>query len=166
MVNIEGFETSMHVEAGFDHRDEPGDQRGATGAKLVLTLKGPQGAIVAFINTGWMRRPLKSAGVVRGIKQPRRDRPGVDRGVIDIYPSGGYVASHCATPHEGEEDSAYGPCSLLGTDVCYGTTGYTTADEILDLLVEEGSDAAFARMAEIYQSWIVEATPSALVPAR
>jgi hypothetical protein len=75
--------------------------------------------------------------------------------VRDVYPSGGYVGSH--TPERsGNDEENGGFCSWLGTDVCYGTGSYGIADEVLELLVSGGDDAAFERLAELYQSWIVE----------
>lgn len=157
-MDLKGFETSMRIEAGYDHRDQPKDHVGAAGAKLILILKGELGAIATIINTGWMRYPLVKKMVWEGSKQERRLHVGVDAGVWDVYPTGAHVESHCYKPQGDNDTSGYGPCALLGTDVCYGQCGYTTADEVLEIMVEKGSDAAFLHMAELYKAWIKEAT--------
>lgn len=147
------FAREIKVTASYDHRDEPDSQRGAHGAELVLILRGPLGAIAARIMTGWMTHPL-TASYVSGHEQERRRKPGVDNSVIDVYPSGAYVGSHTYVPREFSD--ANGPCDWLGTAVCYGDGSYTAADEILELLVSGGSDAAFERLEELYQSWIAD----------
>ena len=148
----EALTREIKIIAGYDYRDEPNDQRGAHGAELILILRGPLGVIAAKISTGWVARPV-IGHVVHGRPQRRREKPGVDDGVRDCYPSGSYVGSH--TPARiGDDEENGGACSWLGTDVCYGTGGYLAGDKVLELLVTQGSDAAFDHLEGLYESWI------------
>ena len=148
------FTREIKVYASYDHRDEPNDQRGAHGAELVLILRGPLGAIAARISTGWVSQPLAGSYVPGRGKQLRRDKPGVDNGLTDIYPSGSYVGAHSYEPRQHFEQD--GPCDWLGAAVCYGDGSYMASDKVLELLVAGGSDAAFEHLESLYQSWIAD----------
>lgn len=149
------FTHEIKILPSYDHRDDPNDHRGAGGAELVLILRGPLGAIVAKVNTGWVTRPLIGHYMPGLKRQNRRDKPGVDARLTDVYPSGAYVGSHSYVPRDNCTD-ANGPCDWLGGAVCYGDGSYTMADEILRLLIEQGSDAVFTRLEELYRSWIAD----------
>ena len=147
-----GFTRRIRVFAGYDHRDDPAGQRGAHGAELVLILRGELGAVSARVMTGWLPSPL--AAVFRpGLIQARRDKPGVDAGVVDEYPIGGFVGAHSFEPREGL--SADGPCDWLESAACWSDGSYASGDRVLELLVSGGDEAAFGYLAELYQTWIV-----------
>lgn len=144
---MSAFTEGVLVLPAYDYRDDPQDGRGAHGAALVLILRGSLGAISAEFMTGWMINPLAGRYVRSVGKQRRRTGVGVDAGIADVYPSGAYVGSHIPTIH-GD------PCKILGQE-CRGDGSYTLSDQLLELLVAEGSDAVFERMRELYQDWIV-----------
>lgn len=146
------FTREIRVLPGYDHRDEPGDNRGAHGAEIVLILRGPRGAIAAKISTGWVSRPLAGNYAHGRGEQARRGKPGVDSTLATIYPSGSYVGAHSYEPREGFEKD--GPCDWLGSAVCYGTGGFMASDKVVEILVAEGSDAAFEHLESLYRSWI------------
>lgn len=148
------FTREIKIMSSYDYRDDPNDLRGAHGSDINLILRGPLGAISAKISTGWVSAPLTGHYRHGAGAQERSSRPGVDWGVRDVYPSGSYVGSHSYLPREASDAS--GPCTWLGAAVCYGDGSYTGADEILELLVAGGSDAVFARLEELYQSWIAD----------
>lgn len=150
----EEFTTKMVLKAGYDHRDETdeGRLRGCHGADLELVLIGPLGAITTTISTGWMHRPVEGR-VIWGQKQRRRNKPGLDTLSWDSYPSGAVVASHWRKPVS-EYDTASGyDCPWLDGAQCFGSGGYLIADEVLDILISQGDDAAYERMAAIYADW-------------
>ncbi len=154
-----GFTREIQIKPSYDYRDDPTSRRGAHGAALLLILRGPLGIIAAEISTGWMLRPLAGHRVVHGGPQVRRDRPGADSDGRS-YPSGAYVGSHTAQRIGGDDENG-GHCTLLDSDVCYGDGSYLAADEILELVVSGGSDAAFERMESMYRSWIADRAETA-----
>lgn len=146
------FTREIKIYPSYDYRDEPGDQRGAHGADMVLILRGPLGVIAAKISTGWMAFPL-AGSFIPGREQRRRSGPGLDAGGWDIYPSGSYVGYH--TLHRGRSyDSETASCEYLGGETCYGDGSYTASDEVLRRLVAGGSDLAFEHLEQLYQVWI------------
>jgi hypothetical protein len=151
---VTAFTREIKILPGYDHRDDMTD-RGAHGCDMILILRGPDGAIAARISTGWMTHPLAGRYVHRGGRQARRDKPGVDAGVAHLYPSGSYVGAHSLKPREAYLSSDP-ECSWLDGAPCYGDGSFTMADEVLEALAAGGSDAAFERMASLYQSWILD----------
>lgn len=148
------FTREIRITPAYDYRDELPGNRGAHGAELVLVLRGPLGAITANIMTGWMPAPL-TGSFIRGRTQDRAQKPGVDAGLQDAYPSGASVAAHCPVRRQHYFDDN-GPCDILGTEACYGDGSFSMANEVLKLLVTGGSDAAFDHLETLYQSWIVQ----------
>lgn len=144
----------IRITPSYDHRDEPGDRRGAHGCDLILVLRGPLGVITAKISTGWMTNPLAGRLIHGAPRQRRWEKPGVDAQVWDRYPSGSYVGVHSPSRRAGWWTQT-GPCNYLGVETCYGDGSYTAADEILALITTGGSDAAFERLTAFYQSWLV-----------
>ena len=150
------FTREMKISPGYDHRDEPGAHRGAHGCDLWLALRGPDGAIAARISTGWMSNPLAGRLIPGAGEQRRRGKPGLDFGSADSYPSGGFVGAHSLELREGFSPDAEA-CGWIDGAPCYIQGGFLIADEILKLLTTGGSDAAFERLGELYQAWIVDA---------
>jgi hypothetical protein len=151
------FTREIKILPGYDHRDDPGGQGGAHGCDMLLILAGELGAITAEISTGWMTRPL-AGRMVRGQAQSRREKPGIDAGLVDQYPSGSYVGSHSPI-RRGEYDTVRDSCGHLGGAPCFSDGSYLAADRILDALVAGGSDAAFGEMAGLYRSWLADRPP-------
>lgn len=148
------FKREIKILPAYDYRDEPGDQRGAGGARMIFILRGPLGAISASINTGWVARPLLGRWIQGGNNQ-RADRPGVDRTLADLYPSGDYVGAHSPVCREGFDESP-GACDWLDSAECYISGSYLAAKTVLETLVTGGSDAVWEHLAELYHGWIVD----------
>lgn len=151
--NTEVFTHEIRVHPSYDHRDEPGDNRGCGSASLELILHGPKGALSCQIFTDWMAHPLTEP-YHRGqtTPRPRIDRPGLDaRTTGHDGPSGAGVYSHSATQLK---DYWLGPnaCPILGGE-CYGDVGYLVSDHVLAAMVSEGDEGAWREMREIYDSW-------------
>lgn len=148
------FTREIKFLPAYDYRDEPGDQRGAGGARMIFILRGPLGAISASINTGWVARPLVRHWIQGGNNQ-RADRPGVDRTLADIYPSGDFVGAHSPVCRE-DFDESPGTCDWLDSGECYISGSYLAANKVLEVLVGGGSDAVWEHLAGLYQGWIAD----------
>lgn len=144
------FTREIRISPGYDYRDEPDDRRGAAGASLLLILRGPAGAITCAFDTGWMTAPL-TGRFIPGQAQARADQPGTDHTTADLFPSARYVGTHCPSPGIGREPQ--GDCDIIGGP-CWGDGSYSISDSVLQALVAGGSDAAFARLEELYRDWI------------
>jgi hypothetical protein len=146
----DSFRTEMRCYPSYDHRDEGG---GAHGMRLAFLLRGPDAVLSAVISTGWMRHPLVGS-YLRGAGQQRRSsNVGLDRTLASSYPSGSTVSLHSPTK---VKDWWHGPdkCDLLPGGECYGDTGYTLSDQVLERLVEGGDEAVWPFLVEIYQEWM------------
>lgn len=148
------FTREVKILPAYDYRDESGDQRGAGGTRMIFILRGPSGAIGASVNTGWVARPLLHHWVQGGNNQ-RADRPGVDRTLADLYPSGDYVGAHSFVCREGFDESP-GACDWLDSGECYISGSYLAAKEVLGLLVTGGSDAVWEHLTKLHQEWIAD----------
>ena len=147
------FTREIHMRPSYDHRDEPADQRGAHGVDIVFTLRGPLGAIVGEISTGWMSRPLVGRHTRGAGTQDRSSGPGVDRGVADLYPTGRVISLHAA--EQRRDYWIQSPdCDVLGTGPCWNDGSYSIADGLLKALVAEGSDGAWRFLQELYYDWL------------
>lgn len=136
------YTREVRFHAGYDKRAEPGG--GARGATIAFVLRAPDGgAITAQINTGWMTHP-------RGRTYPG---PGVDMPLADHYPTGGGI--HIHHPLQ-VKDWWYGPddCELVPGGKCYGDGGYLVSDKFLEVLVEQGDEAAWAWLENTYAKWM------------
>ena len=144
------FTREVIFDPAYDHRDDPDGKRGARGVTVRLVLRGPLGAIVGAINTGWVARPLVGA-FIRGQAQNRRHEPGVDLHLQDSYPTGHTVSSHSLVQRE---DWWMGPhkCDVLDGE-CYGDAGYAMSDDLLEVLVTEGSEGAWKYLESVYADW-------------
>lgn len=151
---LNDFTTEIRVHPGYDYRDDPSGTRGAHNLSLDFILRGPEGAINWTLNTGWLHRPLAGA-MVRGRTPDRRDKPGADARLYDLYPSAGGVSSHL---HDKREEYMLGPnpCNIIGGS-CYGDTGYTIGDEVLEAMFVGGHEAVWTKLREIYTAWIEQA---------
>lgn len=145
------FVGRIHVTASYDHRDDPDSKMGAGGCILWLILDGPDATMTCTVNTGWVSRPLLGHYARGAGPQHRADKPGVDRGLTDSYPSAGYLGIHAPMQ---VKDWWQGPgeCEWLGVP-CYGDGGYLVADTVMAALVAEGHAGAFQSMREHYESW-------------
>lgn len=146
------FETRIEFVPGYDYREgAPVEDRnkGAHGMEIRFILVGPLGGISWTVKTGWMQKPL--IGHLNPY-QGRRDKPGIDGGLWQYSPSAGAVSSHVA---EQREDYWIGPqpCDVIGGE-CYGYTGYTIGDRVLDGLMKDGHAGVWREMEVIYDAWL------------
>lgn len=137
---------------GFDYRDEKNDHRGAAGVNVLFVYRQGDLALTARINTGWMLRPLTTSYARSNGPQSRRDKPGLDAGLRDSYPTGHRVDIHALQPikdwwHVTES------CDFLGNQKCYNDGGYLVADEFLKVLIAEGNEGAWKWMADTIAEW-------------
>lgn len=153
---LDGFTTRIEIKSGYDYRDDPNDQYGAHGAELHLILTGPLGVIVARISTGWMSAPIVGP-YIRGGKQVRSSKPGMDDGLIGVYPSGNDVLAHSPTAREHWNPNG-GECPYTGDSYCWTTGGLLVANDVLAKLIAGGDKAAFEFLAECYAEWFVVET--------
>jgi hypothetical protein len=152
---VSSFTREVKALASYDHRDEPGSRLGAHGVDLVFILRGELGAITASISTGWMAKPLAHAMARPAGLNERLDKPGVDRGLRDLYPSGRYVGSHSLV-NRSEYMTGPTACDWLDGAPCYDDGSFTAGGEVMELLVTGGSDAVFERLERYYQALIVD----------
>lgn len=148
------FTREIKILPAYDYRDEPGDQRGAGGVRMIFVLLGPLGAISASLNTGWVARPLLRPWN-RGGNNERAGRPGVDRTLVDIYPSGDYVGAHSPVCREGFDVFA-DECDWLPGGFCHVSGSYLAAKNVLEILVTGGSDAVWEHLSALHQEWIAD----------
>lgn len=149
------FTHEIRIHAGFDHRDEPGDRRGTHGAEIHMALRGPLGAVVGWIGTGWTPRPL--AGMyLRGVEGPRRrrDKPGVDHNEAEWFPRGYQIVAHSRAAREDWIESE-NSCDVLGVDRCWSTISYIISDRLVEALVSGGDEAAWGFLRGLYDEWLV-----------
>ncbi len=116
-----------------------GGSHGRHNAEMHLTVRGPNAEVTLVVSTGW-------------------DLPTVPRHhrltSTGDYPRGAFVQLHTARPRcEGQDG---GPPRPDGTckdwAACYQDTGYSMSDEPTRLLVEKGSEAAWAWLEDLYDA--------------
>lgn len=125
------FIAGIHVQPGFDDRDQPGGRCSPLG--LVFELVGPAATIRWTINTGWLLRPVVTETLRVG-PQLRSDRPGVD-------------------PHLATEFPEALPVRITGAEQPYGAQGREVegyGQLLMEALFRGGSDEVFAIMKELH----------------
>jgi hypothetical protein len=111
-------------------KPDSGGNHGNHNAELILTLKGPEGAVEFVVGTNWYL-PVTPSHVanVTGAR-------------------GRSVSYHSPTPmYEGHTD--FGPCMYIG-EHCYADTNYSMADECFKVLVEKGHEAVWEQLSYFY----------------
>lgn len=151
-VSDDGLWTGrIEVAASYDHRDDPDGKGGAHGCVLWLILDGPEATMTCSVSTGWVSRPLDGHYARGAGKQQRRAKPGVDRGLLDSYPSPSYVGIHSTVQ---VKDWWMGPDDCNWIDApCYGDGGYMVSDLVFEALVAEGHAGAFRVLRELHDDW-------------
>lgn len=110
-----------------------GGSHGRHNAEMHLTVRGVDAEVTLVVGTGW-------------------DLPTVPDHHTHRGPEGRFVELHTARPrYEGQDVRTPQPgdsCETWGA--CYVDSGYSMSDEPTRLLVEKGSDAAWAWLENLY----------------
>ena len=121
---------------------------------MVFILRGELGAVTSRIVTGWVARPLITHYARSGGPQARRDKPGVDAGVADIYPDGAFTGAHSYLRRK--SSVSQDDCDVLPGGKCWCTGGYLITDQVLKTLVTMGSDGVWHQLESYYDEWIAK----------
>lgn len=114
-----------------------GGSHGRHNAEMHLTVRGADAEITLVVSTGW------DLPTVPAHHRLNRDPD---------YPRGAFVEIHTARPrYEGQDGGPPRPDgSCKDWAACYVDTGYTMSDKPTRLLVQEGSNAAWAWLETLY----------------
>lgn len=163
MSKENGAEKFTHEVLFYPAYDKRESEKGggACGMKMVLALRGPKAVVTFQILTSWTPAPLTTPFDWNQAKPwPRDSHPGIDFGHPSPGPMGGGVSIHAS---ERLQDWWIGPqdCNVTESGQCYGDTGYSIGDKVLEALVAEGDKGVWRELREIYDSWMsmVEVTP-------
>jgi hypothetical protein len=142
----------VRIIPSYDHRTGSPSEKlggGASGLRIAFFLVNEDrtAAIEWSLHTGFVKNPL--AGSLNPYSG-RREKPGIDESLRDLYPSAGGVVWHYSHPvEEYMESTAQSGCTLIASGVCYGDTGYLIGDSVMDALFDGGQEAVFARLEEL-----------------
>lgn len=114
-----------------------GGSHGRHNAEMHLTVRGPDAEITLAVGTGWDLPTVPA--------HHRLSRDG-------DWPQGRFVEIHTARPrYEGQEKGEARPDGTCKDwAACYLASGYSMSDEPTRLLVQEGSEAAWAWLENLY----------------
>lgn len=114
-----------------------GGSHGRHNAEMHLTVRGVDAEVTLVISTGW---DLPTVPAYQRLTATRD------------YPRGAFVEFHTARPrYDGDEATEPRPDGTCKDwPACYMDTGYSMADAPARLLVEQGSDAVWAWLENLY----------------
>lgn len=137
---------SVHFEAGYDKRAEPGDY-GCHGMGIRFIVKGEEGAVQFVMNTGWV--PWQPAPVENGGFGPSYDVH--EKKNFSLYAVD--LGFHALAPryYQHAEDGRT-DCMVLDGQTCYYDGSSLNADPILVTLIYEGEEAMWKRLEDYYRS--------------
>ena len=137
------FTRKIQWKPGFDKRNpDPHKNYGIAGVQIYWTLIGPLGAITWDTVTDWYPK---------NVWEEKRDSP-----TFYSSPSFGLgsVSYHSYVQHyEGQEHSEK-DCEYIGVP-CYSDCSFLLASDVFQILVEQGEEATWKKLEEIYNDWLV-----------
>lgn len=122
------LQRKITFEPGWDRRSEG---QGIHGMGIRFVLTGPKGSISWLLNTGWL--------------------PGRGRNTEVGYPVGAHVGFHGEKPFDGDRASYSDTCAFNESGRCWYDAGFLMADDVLELLLTSGEEAAWGYLAERYE---------------
>ena len=121
----------IRIRPAFDKRDpDPSKNYGIHGAELAFYLSGEKGAVQFVIYTGW-------------------HLPHVASEIGVSAPMGADVGYHSKVQLYGGQESIDDNCEFTGGKCYYNGSGLA-AESMFKLLVEEGHEAVWNRMEQLY----------------
>jgi hypothetical protein len=143
------LERRVDIAPAFDKRHaDPTKNYGIHGCDLRMYLIGPRGTVQFVVYTNWMLPHVRA-------EQHARTKAGdvSDVALRRTYdPTGADVGFHSPAPMwEGQRETA-SKCEFVGGP-CYYDGSSLAAEEMLTVLIAEGSDAVWALMEERYHEW-------------
>lgn len=133
---METFERIVKIAPAFDKRNpQPSKDYGIHNAEMYMVLKGALGAVIFSMSTGWFLPHVHDELVAKG---------------SEIKPRGMAVA-YCSPKPMSESQADYGKenCDWLGC-TCYGDVSYLISDEVLNILITEGSEQVWKWLENYY----------------
>ncbi len=139
LQNLETMEKLIELKPAKDNRHAGG---GIGGARMHFVLKGPLGAVVFTIRTGWY---LKETTEWKEICIEKT------AGDFSAWMGGPHSVSYCSpTPLNDEQKNLPREnCDWLG-GTCYGDIAYTLSDEPWDLLIRVGLESMWGWLEGYY----------------
>lgn len=133
------LERRIEFTAAWDRRDPNSSKNyGVHGVEMRWYLVGEEGAVQFVVFTNWM------------LPHIREERKGRDLAPCLYEPMGADLGYHSRVPrYEGQEPMS--KCHLLNCPCYYDGSGLN-ADRVLEILIREGSDAAWKEMETYYAS--------------
>lgn len=135
----DGFKTHIEIQPAFDKRDpNPSKDYGIGSVKIRFVLRGEKGAVIFSCSTGmYLPQQVKEHGHDEWKKwQPM-----------------GYGVWYCTTtPIEGVEPRKN--CENLDGKDCYGDGSCLASDEVMPILISEGSEGLWKKLKEYYNDWL------------
>ena len=122
---------------GFDKRsDNPATNYGIHGAECKFLVQGPKGVVQFVIYTNWMPR---SCRIAWNAHKPAHL----------LQPMAADLGYHSYNPIYPDQEPMTDECQYLGGR-CYYDGSSLNAEPLLDLLIEEGDGAVWARLEAKY----------------
>lgn len=136
------MEKIIKLLPAFDKRHkDPNKNYGVGGVKVMMILKGEEGAVHFIFNTGMMLPSVYKWWNERGLGRYDGDH----------LPYMGYdVGYHSHAPLYEEQGISQDNCEWIGGP-CYSDGSALAAEEYMNVLIEKGSDAIWEMLEERYK---------------
>lgn len=129
------------VGNAFDKTQETPNY-GIGSPSCLFVLKGKEGAITFEFSTGWYLKETYD----------RWEREG---GGLKYKTHTGYGVYYHVPERTGEFDTEHESCPWLDGKTCYQDGSMILSDDALKILIEEGEDAVWVKLEEIYKDWVI-----------